>query len=403
MEVVDVAVLAAGLLLASWLALRVRSRNAILLLSIFSLAYFGFYRKGCVCPIGSIQNVALALFDSSTVVPLAVVAFFALPLAFTLFFGRTFCAAVCPHGAIQDLVLVRSVRLPGWLEAALRLIPYVYLGGAAVLAALGSAFIICEYDPFVGLFRLTGTRNMLLLGAAFLLVGLVIGRPYCRFLCPYGAILNVLSRFSKWHVSVTPDKCTQCRLCEQACPFGALRCPTPTAEGESLQVGKRRLAILLLALPLLVLAGGWVGSRLSVPMSTLHRTVDLAGQVGTGETGAAKEETDATRAFRQTGRPPKELYEQALALRKRFVVGGWVFGAFLGLVVGLKLLKLSIKRKRTDYETDRAYCVSCARCFEYCPYEHIRRGETVEPPEHGTTGPQDNRTMGPPDPGTAGQ
>jgi ferredoxin len=113
-------------------------------------------------------------------------------------------------------------------------------------------------------------------------------------------------------------------------------------------------------------------------MSTMHRTVDLATQVGMEKTGAAKEETDATRAFRQTGRPPKGLYEQALGLRKRFVVGGWVFGAFVGLVVGLKLLKLSIKRKRTDYETDRAYCVSCARCFEYCPYEHIRRGTFVD-------------------------
>ena len=59
-------------------------------LSIFSLLYFGFWRKGCVCAIGSVQNVALALFDPGYAVPLGVAAFFVLPLAFALFAGRAF-------------------------------------------------------------------------------------------------------------------------------------------------------------------------------------------------------------------------------------------------------------------------------------------------------------------------
>ena len=52
-------------------------------------------------------DIALALADSTYPVPLAVVAFFALPLGFALFFGRTFCAGVCPMGAMQDLVSLR--------------------------------------------------------------------------------------------------------------------------------------------------------------------------------------------------------------------------------------------------------------------------------------------------------
>ena len=82
-EYLDLAALLVGLSLATLLALKVRSRRGLFLLAIASLAWLGFWRKGCVCPIGAIQNVTLAVFDSSYAVPLTVVAFFTLPLLFT--------------------------------------------------------------------------------------------------------------------------------------------------------------------------------------------------------------------------------------------------------------------------------------------------------------------------------
>src|SRR5512135_1883226 len=81
LEYLDVAVLAVSLGLASWLVYKRRSRAGLVALSIFSLLYFGFWRKGCVCAIGSLQNVSLALGDRSYAVPMTVVAFFVLPLA----------------------------------------------------------------------------------------------------------------------------------------------------------------------------------------------------------------------------------------------------------------------------------------------------------------------------------
>jgi NosR/NirI family nitrous oxide reductase transcriptional regulator len=152
-EWIDAGVLAAALALASYLILRRRSRKSIFVLMLFSLAYFGFFRKGCVCSIGAIQNVALTAMDSTYAIPLAVLAFFTLPLVFTLFLGRTFCGAVCPLGAIQDAVLIHPVKVPRWLESGLRLIAYIYLGAAVLFAALGAAFIICQYDPFVAFWR----------------------------------------------------------------------------------------------------------------------------------------------------------------------------------------------------------------------------------------------------------
>ena len=79
-EYMDVAVLLAALVLSSYLILNKRSRRAIFVLMIFSVLYFGFWRKGCVCPIGATQNIVLSIFDGEYVVPVTVAAFFLLPL-----------------------------------------------------------------------------------------------------------------------------------------------------------------------------------------------------------------------------------------------------------------------------------------------------------------------------------
>src|SRR6266568_4574375 len=90
LQYADVAMLAGCLGMATWLVFKKRSRKGVFWLGMFSLVYFGFYRKGCVCSIGSIQNVALALGSSDYAVPLGVLAFFLLPLVFALFSGRVF-------------------------------------------------------------------------------------------------------------------------------------------------------------------------------------------------------------------------------------------------------------------------------------------------------------------------
>ncbi|MHC4569582.1 MAG: 4Fe-4S binding protein [Planctomycetota bacterium] len=378
-EYLDAAVLLAALGLSSYLVLRKRSRRAVFVLMLFSLFYLGFWREGCVCPIGSTQNIVLSVFDRDYAVPLVVLAFFLLPLLFTLFFGRTFCAAVCPLGAVQDLVLLRPSKVPRWAESALRLIAYVYLGAAVLFAATGSAFLICRYDPFVSFFRLTGGLNLLVLGACFLLIGVFVGRPYCRFVCPYGIILRQLSRISKWRVTITPDECVHCKLCEDACPFGAIREPATEWPSQEYAKARKRLAMLILLVPVLMFAGGWMTSGIKHMTSRMHETVRLAERIHAEETGRVTDSTDASAAFRATGTPIEELYDEAEGIRAQFDTGGWILGAFVGLVAGMKLIGLSVWRQRTDYEAGRASCLACGRCYKYCPREHVRLEELKEP------------------------
>ncbi len=390
---VDVAALIVAIALASYLALRRRSRTGLLLLALASLGYFGFYRKGCVCPIGAIQNVAQGLFgmDPSFHVPVVVIIFFLVPLVATLLFGRTFCASVCPLGAIQDVVVLRPVRVPDWAGAALGMLAWVYLAAAVLFATTDSAYIICRYDPFVAFFRMNGSWDMFVIGGSFLLIGVFVGRAYCRFLCPLGAIFRVLSRLSKFRVTITPDECIRCRLCEDACPFGAIRKPTEEKPPGGRRAGRGVLAALLVAAPLLVALGGVGGYALRGTLARMHRTVRLAELVrtvqaagGQAPAGASQADEDMLLSYNASAVPAeqraKELYDAEAALRERFASGSAAFGAFVALVIAAKLLGLSVRRGRTDYEPDRATCQSCGRCFEYCPRERLRHKKPAAPP-----------------------
>jgi len=98
LEWFDVVVLTGVLALAYFFIFRRRSRRGIMWLTVFTLLYFGFYRNGCICPIGSIQNVTLAIFDPTYKISITVLLFFLIPLVAALFHGRTFCAALAQTG-----------------------------------------------------------------------------------------------------------------------------------------------------------------------------------------------------------------------------------------------------------------------------------------------------------------
>ena len=365
LEYFDVFVLLVVLSVVTWFVLKKRSRKGVFWTSVFSLLYFGFYREGCICSIGSIQNVVLALVDPTYAIPLTALLFFLLPLAFTLFVGRTFCAGACPLGAIQDIVAIRPIELPKWIQKVLGLIPYLYLGLAVLYVVTKSEFIICRYDPFVGLFRFDAPFHMLILGILFLAVGVFVARPYCRFFCPYGVFLGWMSRFSSKHMTITPKACIQCKLCANSCPFGAI--DEPVAETGKRRDNVRRLMTYFLLLPLWIGIGGWAGSLVHVPLSRFNQTVYLAEQIVEHPEVKNDPNNIDVRTFMSSGKSTEQLVLEANAIQKQFYWGGWILGGFMGLVIGSSLINLSKFRKREDWEPNKTNCLSCARCMDYCP------------------------------------
>ena len=367
LAVVDVAVLLLSLSLISWIVLKKRSRKGVFWMSVFSLAYFGFYRQGCVCSIGSIQNVALALFDSTFILPLTVIAFFVLPLVFTLFFGRTFCAGICPFGAIQDLFAFYPQKIGLRLNAILGLLPYIYLGLAILYAATGTDFIICRYDPFVGIFRFNASFGMFIFTGIMLISGIFIARSYCRFLCPYGVLLNWVSRFSFRHITITPAECIHCRLCEDSCPYDAIEIPVTSKNPDTLPILAKKMVLICLLIPFMIVAGGWTGSILHENLAMVNSKVTLAKALMDPKTLQVQPEPVEITAFKSSGKSLAQVRHEADRIIGKFHTGSSIFGGFIGLVIGVLMARQLIYIRQTDYVPDKGKCFSCTRCVDFCP------------------------------------
>ena len=365
-EYMDVAVLIGALLVTSWLVLKRRSRQGLVWISAFSLAYFGFYRQGCICAIGSVQNISLALFNPGYSIPLSALLFFIIPLIFALLFGRVFCAGVCPMGAIQELTGFRQVKVPQSVEKVLAAIPFVYLGLAVLFAATGSEFLICRYDPFVGIFRLDAPYTMIIFGSLLLIVGIFVNRPYCRYLCPYGVLQNIFSRFSVKHVRISPAECKSCRLCESGCPYDAILQADTDAEAEQPQNPWKGSLVYLVMIPVLAAACALLVYNISPSLSTINQNVRLAKEIRLEKEKGIKAVSKAAVAFFESGKTDEELFQEEQAIIGRFRKGAPWVGVFLGLSLGIGLFRNTVRNIRTEYVPDRGRCYSCAKCFKFC-------------------------------------
>lgn len=364
---IDIVLLIVLMCIVTWAVIKNRTRKPIIWTSIISIAYFGFFRSGCVCSIGSIQNISLALVDNTYILPLSVFLLFILPVIFTFLFGRVFCAGVCPFGALQELVNVKNHRLSQTVTTVLGIIPWLYLIFAILYAITRSSFIICRFDPFIGIFRLGGDIGLILFGILLLISSVFVGRPFCRFICPYGALLSLFSRVSIWKVQITPKPCINCELCHNACPVDAIKSPYENKVKENRKQGTLRVLTYFTVLPLMIITGALLMRSVSDNLSSVNKEVRLYQMITEQENKPQEILPLELEAFYGQGSSLDELSSKYEVILHEFKFYSTIAGALIGLVFGLVLIRLSLKRTRNQYEIDYSACVACGRCFKYCP------------------------------------
>ena len=170
--------------------------------------------------------------------PAGMFIFFAILLV-SLVFGKSFCSWLCPVGFLSELVgdagerFLKKVfkfklRIPGWLDYPLRSIKYLLLGffvfsifflmaTMAVRAFLDSPYNLSADVKMFYFFANISRTSLIVLSALFIL-SIFVRSFWCRFLCPYGALLGIMNFISPNKIKRNTSSCIDCGLCTKACP-----------------------------------------------------------------------------------------------------------------------------------------------------------------------------------------
>jgi polyferredoxin len=153
----------------------------------------------------------------------------------SLAFRRSFCSFICPVGTISEVgwkwgfsLFRRNFRLPKPLDFILRSIKYLllafFIGSIFLLMdhEQVQAFITSDYHRLADYrllkFFLYPSTTLLVILGVLLLFSLLVRNPFCRYLCPYGALLGFASFLSPFAVRRRKDLCISCGACNSVCP-----------------------------------------------------------------------------------------------------------------------------------------------------------------------------------------
>jgi len=196
-----------------------------------------------------------------------------------------------------------------------------------------------------------------------------VGRPYCRFICPYSVPLKWMSRFSKYHLSITPDECINCKLCKDSCPFDAIDYPQPSITKKQKDTNFKKFISYIILLPILTFLTGFLLSESSGLFAKVNSKVALSEIVIKDNSQLSEDEILDKNTFLASGQTLDELVVEANIIRNKFYIGSWITGLFIGLSIAFILIQQFVFRSRNDYSPNKANCLSCGRCLEYCPVE----------------------------------
>ncbi len=186
-----------------------------------------------LCPFGGVVTLYNLLTVGTLIqkIHASAIVLLVLVVLLTLFFGPVFCGWVCPLGSIQEWFGKLGRKLfkkryntfvPRKLDKVLRYARFLVLIWVVFVTARSATLLFANVDPYNALFTFwTGEvalPSLIILGVT-LLGSLFIERPWCKYACPYGALLGVFNKFRIFKIKRSESSCISCNKCTKACPM----------------------------------------------------------------------------------------------------------------------------------------------------------------------------------------
>jgi len=155
-------------------------------------------------------------------------------LVMSVVFRKSFCSWLCPVGTVSEYLwklgratFHRNFQLTRWADIALRSLKYMVLSffiyavasmsAGAIAEFLGSPYALVVDVRMLNFFRYLGTTTALVI-LGMVIASIFIQNFWCRYLCPYGAFLGLVSLFSPARITRNLSSCIDCAKCARACP-----------------------------------------------------------------------------------------------------------------------------------------------------------------------------------------
>jgi polyferredoxin len=187
-------------------------------------------------PISGFMSLKLFLFTGivEPVHPASLVLFLA-AIAVSVGLKKGFCGWICPVGTVSEYawklggkVAGRNAAMNEWVDGALQFVKYllllliIFLIGIAMLPTMAALFIMSDYYKVIDVrmlrfFTHPSTVTVVVVGSLVAL-SFVFKNVWCRYLCPYGALLGILSYLSPLRIRRNEEKCIHCHACSSHCP-----------------------------------------------------------------------------------------------------------------------------------------------------------------------------------------
>ena len=191
-----------------------------------AVLYMGVYKSQLISVVNIFGTITgnLPVFSYS----MAWYAFAIFTVVTTVLWGRLYCGRICAFGALTQLIDAVvpkrfQLEIPAVLERRAGYIKYGILFAAVGYYLATSEIAFYRYiEPF-WLFTFDATPVLWIMVGVLLVASIFVRNLYCRFLCPLGAALGLVSKVTTVFEIKRWSECSQCALCEKTCEWGAIR------------------------------------------------------------------------------------------------------------------------------------------------------------------------------------